>query len=83
MSTAPKMALSPTTGATTDQPAESVATAPESGAPAHEEIAELAYWYWEARGRPVGSPEEDWFRAEQEILMERLVWGLRPPHTVR
>jgi hypothetical protein len=81
MSTAPKMA--PTAGATTDQPADSVAAAPESGAPTHEEVAEVAYRYWEARGRPVGSPEEDWFRAEQEILMERLVWGLRPPHTVR
>jgi Protein of unknown function (DUF2934) len=30
-------------------------------------IAQLAYTYWEARGRPWGSPEEDWFRAEHEI----------------
>ncbi len=30
-------------------------------------IAELAYRYWEARGRPWGSPEEDWFRAEREL----------------
>ena len=30
-------------------------------------IAQLAYAYWEARGRPWGSPEEDWFRAEHEI----------------
>lgn len=43
--------------------------------PAHEEIARLAYLYWEARGRPIGSPEEDWLRAEQDLLMERLVWG--------
>ncbi len=32
-----------------------------------EEIARLAYFYWEARGRQNGSPEEDWHRAEQEL----------------
>jgi hypothetical protein len=30
-------------------------------------IAQLAYSYWEARGCPQGSAEEDWFRAEQKI----------------
>jgi Protein of unknown function (DUF2934) len=30
-------------------------------------IAELAYRYWEDRGRPWGSSEEDWFRAEDEL----------------
>ena len=30
-----------------------------------EKIALLAYAYWEQRGCPVGSPEEDWFRAER------------------
>jgi len=74
MSTAPRMAVSPTTGEP-DQPANSVPNAAESVASAHEEIAQLAYRYWEARGRPIGSPEDDWFRAEQEVLMERLVWG--------
>lgn len=33
----------------------------------HEEIALLAYSYWEARGCPYGSPEEDWFRAERDL----------------
>jgi hypothetical protein len=33
----------------------------------HEEIARLAYSLWQARGCPVGSPETDWFRAEQEM----------------
>lgn len=42
----------------------------ELSAPTHEEIAELAYSYWEARGGHGGSPWEDWFRAERE-LMER------------
>ena len=33
----------------------------------HEEIARLAYSYWEARQSPQGSPEEDWSRAEREL----------------
>jgi hypothetical protein len=32
-----------------------------------EEIAVRAYQLWEERGRPIGSPEEDWSRAEKEI----------------
>ena len=39
--------------------------------PTHEEIACLAYAYWEARGHPYGSAEEDWFRAERELLRRR------------
>ena len=35
--------------------------------PSHEDIAALAYSYWEARGFQGGSPEEDWLRAEQEL----------------
>jgi Protein of unknown function (DUF2934) len=30
-------------------------------------IAQLAYSYWEERGCPYGSAEEDWFRAEREL----------------
>ncbi len=33
----------------------------------HERTAVLAYQFWEERGCPVGSPEVDWFRAEEEI----------------
>jgi hypothetical protein len=33
-----------------------------------EAIAQLAYSYWEARGRQGGSPDQDWLRAEQELL---------------
>lgn len=36
--------------------------------PSYEEIAALAYSYWEARGCQGGSPEQDWLRAEQELL---------------
>ena len=31
------------------------------------EIARLAYSYWQARGCPDGSPEEDWLRAEADL----------------
>ena len=33
----------------------------------HEQMAQLAYFYWQARGCPVGSPEEDWFKAEAAL----------------
>jgi hypothetical protein len=31
-----------------------------------EVIAQIAYGFWEARGRKAGSPLEDWVRAESE-----------------
>jgi Protein of unknown function (DUF2934) len=33
----------------------------------HAEIAALAYEYWQARGCPYGSPQEDWFRAVKDL----------------
>jgi hypothetical protein len=30
-------------------------------------IAALAYQYWQKRGCPTGSDQEDWFRAENEL----------------
>jgi hypothetical protein len=33
----------------------------------HQEIAILAYQLWRERGCPMGSPEEDWFRAERTL----------------
>jgi hypothetical protein len=33
-------------------------------APGYDEVALLAYSYWEERGRPDGSSELDWHRAE-------------------
>jgi hypothetical protein len=35
--------------------------------PSHDEIALLAYSYWEARGFQGGSPVEDWLRAQAEL----------------
>jgi len=34
-----------------------------------EEIAQLAYSLWQARGCPYGSPEQDWFAAEREKIL--------------
>src|SRR5215470_12439220 len=36
--------------------------------PTHSEIERLAYQLWQERGRPWGSAEEDWFRAERLLL---------------
>jgi len=41
-------------------------------APSHEEIAQLAYRYWEARGRQDGSSDEDWLRAERELRVRTM-----------
>ena len=40
----------------------------------HERIAQVAYSHWEARGKPIGSPEEDWFRAEHELKRLEAEW---------
>jgi hypothetical protein len=37
-------------------------------APSREQIASLAYSYWQARGYQGGSPEQDWLRAELELV---------------
>jgi hypothetical protein len=36
--------------------------------PSHEEIERLARSYWEQRGYQDGYAEQDWLRAEQELL---------------
>ena len=33
-------------------------------------IEKLAYRFWEERGCPLGSPEEDWLKAEREFDRE-------------
>ena len=43
----------------------------DMSAPTQEAIASLAHSYWEARGGQGGSPWEDWFRAEQELLRRK------------
>ena len=39
--------------------------------PSHEEIARRAYQLWEERGKPHGSPEEDWHLAKYELQAGR------------
>jgi hypothetical protein len=39
--------------------------------PSHDQIAAKAYELWEGRGRPDGSPQEDWYRAQQELNQDR------------
>jgi hypothetical protein len=50
------------------KPASATTTASTTAVIDQEAIAALAYSYWEARGCQGGSPEEDWLRAEQELL---------------
>jgi len=39
--------------------------------PDHTEVARLAYLRWLDRGCPIGSPEEDWSRAEQDLKSQQ------------
>jgi hypothetical protein len=39
---------------------------PPTSAMSDEEIARKAYFLWESRGRPQGSPEEDWHKAKEQ-----------------
>ena len=49
-----------------EKPSEPAASAAVCG-PSQDEIARLAYSYWEARGYAGGSSEEDWLRSEREL----------------
>ena len=42
----------------------------------HEIVLELAYQHWERRGRPFGSPEVDWFAAENALRSYLLASGV-------
>jgi len=42
----------------------------------HEIVRELAYQHWEKRGRPFGSPEVDWFAAEDALRSYLLASGV-------
>lgn len=39
-------------------------------------VGALAYKYWEMRGCPQGSSDEDWVRAEKEIRRECEPYGV-------
>ncbi len=59
---------SPAAEATVQSPAKDPVPSPTF----EEEIARLAYSFWEARGYQGGSPEDDWLRAEGELRSARL-----------
>jgi hypothetical protein len=48
-------------------PGTPVIEVPSSDSAHCQQIAERAYSYWQARGCPDGSPEEDWYRAENDF----------------
>jgi hypothetical protein len=50
-----------------------------------EQIARLAYAYWQQRGKPLGSADEDWFRAECDLRVLKGVSKLqsKTAHRVR
>jgi hypothetical protein len=34
------------------------------------QVERLAFWLWQQRGMPLGSPDEDWFRAEELLTSQ-------------
>lgn len=61
---APKPRRKPPTPLMTRKQAKSETAIAE---PSREAIAQLAYLYWQARGGPDGSADDDWLRAEREL----------------
>jgi hypothetical protein len=45
----------------------------------HEFVEKLAYKLWEQRGRPLGSPDVDWFAAERAVYASLLASGMISP----
>jgi len=53
---------------TTTAKKQTVAEKVTATTPTHEEIARLAQQYWAERGWQDGKAEEDWLRAERELM---------------
>jgi hypothetical protein len=45
----------------------------------YEFVEQLAYKLWEQRGRPLGSPDIDWFAAEQAVYASLVASGMITP----
>ena len=53
---------------------------PDSSYESRREFVEkLAYKLWERRGRPLGSPDVDWFAAEQAVYTSLVASGMITP----
>jgi Protein of unknown function (DUF2934) len=64
-----KVSLSPVSES---RPVETKSTVSEPARPAsHEDIANLAYSLWAARGYSGGSPDADWLAAERQLTQKR------------
>jgi hypothetical protein len=76
-SVTPSSVSAPVSASSEPQPAAvpetTVVETPTAVISSQDEIAKLAFSYWEARGCQGGSPEEDWARAEQEVHSRRKV----------
>lgn len=48
-------------------PSHSPDSAVTAEATEQDQIQRLAYHYWQERGCPLGDPETDWLRAEEEV----------------
>jgi hypothetical protein len=66
--TAEKTTAVKTTAAKTTAAKTKVAVPPTPAVPAHHEIALLAEKYWAERGWQDGAAEQDWLRAEQDLM---------------
>jgi len=67
---APPKAMAASAGASSSfsTPASTVESQDTKISVSREEIAKLAHSYWVARGYTQGNPDEDWLRAETELL---------------
>jgi hypothetical protein len=45
----------------------------------HEFVEKLAYKLWAQRGRPLGSPDVDWFAAEHAVYASLVASGMITP----
>jgi len=63
-----KKATAPAKPRKTTASKEKVAKSSRPAMPSREEIEKLARAYWEQRGYQDGYAEQDWLRAEQELL---------------
>lgn len=61
----------PTTRADYVAPQEKPVFDPAFDSPLHDDIAQLAYALWEARGGGDGGAEEDWLEAERLLSEQR------------